>query len=99
MDRALPMLDKAVESLKELNKSHIDEVRNFKKPPSGVVLTMEAACIMLRAKLKLKVTMKADATGMKTKPDYWSHNTHETTEAEASTHTSGTQREQACAHN
>ena len=27
---------------------------------------------MLRAKLKLKVTMKADASGMKTIPDYWS---------------------------
>lgn len=43
LDRALPMLDKAVESLRELNKTHIDEVRNFKKPPSGVILTMEAA--------------------------------------------------------
>ena len=42
LDRALPMLDKAVECLAELNKSHIDEVRNFKKPPSGVILTMEA---------------------------------------------------------
>ena len=26
---------------------------------------------MLRQKLKLKVVMKADASGMKTKPDYW----------------------------
>jgi len=71
LDRALPMLDKAVESLKELNKTHIDEVRNFKKPPSGVVLTMEVACIMLKSKLKLKYVMKADANGMKTKVDYW----------------------------
>ena len=27
--------------------------------------------IMLKAKLKLKVVMKADASGMKTLPDYW----------------------------
>ncbi len=102
LDKALPMLDKAVACLNELNKAHIDEVRNFKKPPSGVILTMEAAsvhtcmqcarvrhsvcmasawnfadtffffsfapisCIMLRSKLKLKVIMKADASGMKT---------------------------------
>jgi dynein heavy chain len=71
LDRALPMLDKAVECLRELNKTHIDEVRNFKKPPAGVILTMEAACIMLRQKLKLKIVMKADASGMKSKPDYW----------------------------
>jgi dynein heavy chain len=71
LDQALPMLDAAVQCLRELNKSHIDEVRNFKKPPSGVVLTMEAACLMLKNKLNLKITMKADASGMKTKPDYW----------------------------
>jgi dynein heavy chain len=44
LDKALPMLDAAVKCLSELNKAHIDEVRNFKKPPAGVVLTMEAAC-------------------------------------------------------
>ena len=48
LDKALPMLDKAVECLRELNKSHIDEVRNFKKPPSGVILTMEAACQLIQ---------------------------------------------------
>jgi len=71
LDKALPMLDAAVKCLSELNKAHIDEVRNFKKPPAGVVLTMEAACILLRPKLKFKIIMKADASGMKTIPDYW----------------------------
>lgn len=69
LDKALPMLDKAVECLKELNKTHLDEVRNFKKPPAGVVLTMEAACLMLKQKLKLKISMKTE--GMKKVPDYW----------------------------
>jgi len=65
------MLDQAVACLSELNKSHIDEVRNFKKPPSGVVLTMECACIMLRNTLKMKVVMKMDEGGREKKEDYW----------------------------
>lgn len=71
LDLALPMLDQAVACLSELNKSHIDEVRNFKKPPSGVVLTMECACIMLRNTLKMKVVMKMDEGGREKKEDYW----------------------------
>jgi dynein heavy chain len=72
LDQALPMLDAAVECLRELNKSHIDEVRNFKKPPPAVILTMEAACIMLRQKLKLKVVMKQqEGNSMIKVPDYW----------------------------
>jgi dynein heavy chain len=69
LDKALPMLDKAVESLKELNKQHIDEIRNFKSPPANVVLTMEATCIMLKHVLKFKVAQKTE--GMSKVPDYW----------------------------
>lgn len=69
LDKALPMLDKAVECLKDLKKSDIDEVRNFKKPPGGVILTMEATCIMLQHVLKFKIAMKTD--GMTKVPDYW----------------------------
>ena len=72
LDKALPLLDKAVECLSELNKTHIDEVRNFKKPPPAVVLTMEAACIMLRHVLKLKISTKAGPDPSKPKVnDYW----------------------------
>jgi dynein heavy chain len=71
LDKALPDLDRAVESLKELNKRHIEEVRDFKKPPSGVVLTMEAACIMLRHKLKFRIVQKQDVNSNKKVPLYW----------------------------
>jgi dynein heavy chain len=69
LDKALPMLDKAVECLRELSKTHINEIRNFKTPPSGVVLTMEATCIMLKHVLKFKIAMKTQ--GMTKVPDYW----------------------------
>jgi len=71
LDVALPMLDAAVQCLKELNKAHIDEVRNFKKPPAGVLLTMEATCVMLKGPLKFKYIMKAAESGTGKVPDYW----------------------------
>lgn len=72
LNAALPLLSQAVECLRELNRSHIEEVRNFNNPPKGVVLTMEAACIMLRSKLKFKVITKADPDNLgKSIPHYW----------------------------
>ena len=68
LDKALPLLDQAVQCLSELKKNDIEEVRSMKKPPSGVRLTMEAACIML----KKKPTMKNDPTQVGKKiADYW----------------------------
>jgi len=69
--KALPALAAAVECLKELQKKDIDEVRNFKKPPGGVVLTMEATCIMLKGPLKLKIEMVANPNGNGKVADYW----------------------------
>ena len=46
LDEALPALDKAVECLKNLKKGDIDEVKALGRPPAGVILTMEACCIM-----------------------------------------------------
>jgi dynein heavy chain len=51
---ALPALDAAVACLNKLKKSDIDEVRAMKKPPGGVRLTMQAACIFFEIKPILK---------------------------------------------
>ena len=45
LDKALPALAAAVQCLKELKKAHIDEVKALKKPPGGVRLTLEVACV------------------------------------------------------
>ena len=34
-----------MQCLKELKKAHIDEVKALKKPPGGVRLTLEVACV------------------------------------------------------
>mgnify|MGYP000151767920 CR=1 FL=1 len=68
LDKALPLLEEAVSCLSKLNKNDLDEVRAMKKPPNGVRLALEAACIMLNK----KPTLKADPTQIGKKvADYW----------------------------
>lgn len=43
LDEAMPALDAALECLKNLKKSDIDEVKSLKTPPYGVKLTMEVS--------------------------------------------------------
>jgi dynein heavy chain, axonemal len=50
LDEAIPALEEAVKCLNDLKKSDIDEVKNFKTPPGGVVLTIHAVCIMFQVK-------------------------------------------------
>lgn len=50
LDEALPALDEAVKCLAMLKKDDIDIVKNLSKPPKGVLLTAEAACIMFGVK-------------------------------------------------
>lgn len=47
LDAAMPALNAAVDALNSLNKSDITELKSFAKPPSLVLLTMEAVCILL----------------------------------------------------
>jgi dynein heavy chain len=47
---AIPALNAAVKALDTLKKSDITEVKSMKTPPSGVVLTMGAVCIMFGIK-------------------------------------------------
>ena len=45
--KALPALKRATKALSMLSKDNIREVKALKHPPKGVILTMEAICIML----------------------------------------------------
>jgi dynein heavy chain len=54
LDAALPALDAALASLKNLSKNDIVEVRSLQNPPMGVKKVMEAACIMFDEKPKMK---------------------------------------------
>ena len=51
------MLAAAEASLKALNKSDVTEVKSMKRPPVGVVLVIEAMCIVKDVK-PLKVAIK-----------------------------------------
>jgi len=75
LDLALPALDQALASLKNLTRNDIVEVKAMKSPPQGVKLVMEACCIMFSK----KPVMVAD-TDPKAKPgakvaDYWTEST------------------------
>ena len=63
--KALPALKAAMHALKVLKKSDVVEVKSMKSPPEGVVLVMEAVCIMMGVKPEKK---KVDGV---TKVDYW----------------------------
>jgi dynein heavy chain len=68
LDEALPLLDKALESVKLLKRDHIVEVKSFLAPSDGVILTMEAVCIMMN----IKPIKKNDPNKLGAKlDDYW----------------------------
>ncbi|KAL2745195.1 dynein axonemal heavy chain 1-like [Vespula maculifrons] len=50
LSEARPMLDAAEASLKALNKGDITEVKAMKRPPVGVLLVIEAMCIVNNVK-------------------------------------------------
>lgn len=52
----MPALAAAEESLKQLNKNDITEVRAMKRPPGGVVYVIESICIVKNIK-PIKVEM------------------------------------------
>jgi len=69
LDEALPALEQAVECLKRLKADHIREVKSLGKPPQGVILSMEAVCIMFQ----IPPVKKADPNNPAGKKidDYW----------------------------
>jgi dynein heavy chain len=45
--KAMPALESALQALSVLSKSDLVELKNFKVPPDGVRITMQALCILL----------------------------------------------------
>ncbi|KAM6325251.1 LOW QUALITY PROTEIN: dynein axonemal heavy chain 1 [Podargus strigoides] len=64
---ALPALDAALASLRNLNKSDVSEVRALQRPPLGVKMVIEAVCIMKGVKPK---KVAGEKLGTKV-DDYW----------------------------
>lgn len=67
LDEALPALDAALESLNNLSKQDVIEVRSMQRPPDGVKLVMETVCILKGIKPK---KIDGDKPGKKI-DDYW----------------------------
>uniref|UniRef100_G1MWR4 Dynein axonemal heavy chain 1 n=1 Tax=Meleagris gallopavo TaxID=9103 RepID=G1MWR4_MELGA len=64
---ALPALDSALASLRNLKKSDVTEVRAMQRPPLGVKMVIEAVCIMKEVKPK---KVLGEKLGTKV-DDYW----------------------------
>ncbi|XP_072203968.1 dynein axonemal heavy chain 1 [Excalfactoria chinensis] len=64
---ALPALDAALASLRNLKKSDVTEVRAMQRPPPGVKMVIEAVCIMKEVKPK---KVAGEKLGTKV-DDYW----------------------------
>ncbi|XP_060621830.2 dynein axonemal heavy chain 1 [Anolis sagrei] len=64
---ALPALDAALASLRNLNKNDVTEVRAMQRPPLGVKMVIEAVCIMKGVKPK---KVAGEKPGSKL-DDYW----------------------------
>ncbi|KAL1763685.1 dynein heavy chain 1, axonemal, partial [Sigmodon hispidus] len=67
LDEALPALDAALASLRNLNKNDVTEVCAMQRPPPGVKLVIEAVCIMKGIKPK---KVPGEKPGSKV-DDYW----------------------------
>ncbi|OMJ85153.1 hypothetical protein SteCoe_13621 [Stentor coeruleus] len=68
LDEALPLLEKALESVKLLKRDHIVEVKSFTAPSDGVIMTMEAVCLFFG----IKPVKKNDPNKLGGKiDDYW----------------------------
>ncbi|XP_065162410.1 dynein axonemal heavy chain 6 isoform X2 [Atheta coriaria] len=50
LDTAMPAMEAAMKALQSLNKSDINEIRVFQKPPTLVRTVMEAVCLLLGTK-------------------------------------------------
>jgi len=67
LDRAMPPLQAAINSLNSLTQKEIAEVKSMTNPPSGVKLVMSGLCIML----DVKPEKKRDESGRQIILDYW----------------------------
>nr|XP_012140860.1 PREDICTED: dynein heavy chain 1, axonemal [Megachile rotundata] len=70
LSEARPMLIAAEKSLKSLNRNDITEVKAMKRPPVGVLLVIEAICIINNVK-PIKVADQGRFGVSEPKLDYW----------------------------
>lgn len=72
LDEAMPALNGAINSLKQLNKGDIVEIKSFPKPPPLVQMTMEAVCILKQEKPDWDTAKKllGDTNFMKSLEDF-----------------------------
>ena len=67
LDKAIPDMEEAIESLKQLSKLELSELKTMRKPPKAIRLLMSSVCIVI----------KEDPTRVKSKDgqsfidDYW----------------------------
>lgn len=64
--QAMPILEAAIAALNTLTKNDLVEVKAMKSPPAGVLVVMEAVCVMMN----IPPTRSPDSTGKMVK-DYW----------------------------
>ncbi|KAK9722971.1 AAA+ lid domain [Popillia japonica] len=72
LDTVLPAMQMATKALEALNKSDVNELRVFQKPPALVKYVMEAVCVLLGAKTDWASAKQqmADANFLKKLQDY-----------------------------
>jgi dynein heavy chain len=66
--KEIPILNKAVCGLNNLNKVDIDELRSLKHPPQALRTLLQAVCLIMRVEPKL-VPIKGELN--KYSKDYW----------------------------
>jgi dynein heavy chain len=65
---AIPILNKAVTGLQNLDKRDIDELRAFKSPPIAIKVMLKAVCLILKVEPKMiPIPSKIN----KFEEDYW----------------------------
>jgi len=75
LDKALPALESALNSLKLLTRNDVVEVKALKNPPAGVRLVMEVACIFFQHAPKMMNDPSPTAKPGAKVADYWDAST------------------------
>ncbi|CRK89849.1 CLUMA_CG003435, isoform A [Clunio marinus] len=81
LETVMPQLRTAQDALKALNKSDVNEIRVFQKPPKLVQFVMEAVCILLGAKPDWNTAKQimSDVNFLKKLQDYDANNIQDAT--------------------
>jgi dynein heavy chain len=68
----IPILNKAVTGLQQLNRTDLDELRSLKKPPDAIKVLLQAVCIILKEPpILVQVPSENPKQLKKYEKDYW----------------------------